>query len=87
MDDYDYAQRVWTVFELHTLKDYLKLYLASDVCQIANVFQNFCSNCFQYYNFDSVYFVSAPELDWNAMFKMHNLKLELISGSKMYRMI
>ena len=30
--DYDYAQRVWAGFNWRSLEDYLKLYLASDVC-------------------------------------------------------
>ena len=85
--DFDYVQRGWTASECHTLEDYLKLYLASDVCQLADVFQNFRSNCFQNYNLDPAYFVSAPQLAWNAMFKMQNLKLELISDPEMYRMI
>ena len=47
VDDFDYAQRVWMAFGCHTLEDYLKLYLPSDVCQLADVFENFRSNCFQ----------------------------------------
>ena len=39
--DYAYANQVWTAFGCHSLEDYLKLYLASDVCLLADVFQNF----------------------------------------------
>ena len=38
VEDFYYAQRVWTAFGCHTLEDYRKLYLASDVCQLADVF-------------------------------------------------
>ena len=40
-EDYVYANQVWTAFNCHSLEDYLKLYLASEVCQLANVFLNF----------------------------------------------
>ena len=58
-------KRVWTAFGCHTLEDYLKLYLASDVCQLADVFENFRTNCFQNYKLDPAYFVSAPQLACN----------------------
>ena len=86
-EDYDYAQIVWTAFGCATLEGYLKLYLASDVCQLADMFQNFRSICHQNYQLDPAYFVSAPQLAWNSMLKMQDLKLELISDPEMYRMI
>ena len=85
--DYDYAQQVWTAFGCRTLKDYLELYLRSDVCLLADVFQNYRTNCKAYYDLDPAYFVSAPQLSWNAMFKSLKLKLELISDQEMFLMI
>ena len=46
-EDYDYAQSLWMALGCVSLQDYLKLYLASDVCQLADVFQNFRSICHQ----------------------------------------
>ena len=43
VEDYDYAKRVCTAFGCTSLEDYLKLYLASNMCQLADVFQNFRS--------------------------------------------
>ena len=43
MEDFDYAQRVWRAFRCLTLEDYLKLYLASNVCQLADL-QKFPQN-------------------------------------------
>ena len=87
LEDYDYAKRVWTAFGCTSLEDYLKLYLASDVCQLADVFQNFRSICHTNYQINPAYFVLVPQLAWNSMFKMQDLKLELISDPEMYRMI
>ena len=36
---------------------------------------------------DPAYFISAPQLAWNSMFKMQDLKIQLISDPEMYRMI
>ena len=88
VEDYAYAQQVWTAFGCRSLEDYLKLYLTSDVALLADVFQNFRDICFRgRYQLDPAYFVSAPQFAWNSMFKMLNLKLELISDPEMYRMI
>ena len=86
-EDYDYAQRVWVSFGCRTLLDYLKLYLTSDVCQLADVFENFRRICFGMYKLDPAYFMSSPQLSWNSAFKKLGLKLELISDGEMYRMI
>ena len=61
--------------------------MASDVCQLADVFENFRNNCFCNYKLDQTYFVSSPQLAWNAMFEMQDIKLELISDPEMYCMI
>ena len=74
-------------FVVSILEDYLKLYLASDVCQLADVFQNFRSICHQIYQLYPAYFFSAPQLAWKLLFKMQDLKLELICDPEMYRMI
>ena len=86
-EDYNYAQSVWTAFGCVTLEDYLELYLASHVCQLADLFQYLRSICHQNYQLNPAYFVLAPQLAWNSMFKMQDLKLELFSDPEMYRMI
>ena len=78
-ENYDEAQSEWTAFEFATVEDYFKLYLSSDVCQLANVFHNFRSISNQNYQLDPAYLVSATQLSWNSMFTMQDLKLELIS--------
>ena len=85
--DYKYAQQIWNAFNCKTLEDYLKLYLISDVCLLADVFHNFRDICYRNYKLDPAYFISAPQLSWNSMFKMLNLELELISDHQMYRLI
>ncbi|GBN71052.1 hypothetical protein AVEN_232186-1, partial [Araneus ventricosus] len=44
-DDYQYAQRIWNIFNLQTLGDFHNLYVTSDVLLLADVFQNFRKLC------------------------------------------
>ena len=39
--DYAHAQNVWKIFRCRTMRDYLELYLFTDVCLLADVFQTF----------------------------------------------
>ena len=79
--DYDYAQRVWTVFNCRSIADYLKLYLASDVCQLADVFKNFRSICHQNYELDPAYIVSAPQLELNVQIPRARTRVYQRSGN------
>ena len=86
-DDYVYAQSVWREFGFSTLREYMQLYLTTDVCLLADVFENFRATCHEAYEIDPAYFVSAPQLAWNAMFKKTKLDVKLLSYPEMYRMI
>ena len=59
--------------------------MAIDICQLADVFEHFRSNCFIINTLDFAYLVLAPQLAWNVMFNMQNLKL--ISDPEMCRYI
>ena len=39
--DYSHAQHVWDNFHCSSLKEYMALYLLSDICLLADVFQAF----------------------------------------------
>lgn len=85
--DYEHAQRVWNTFKCETLKDYHDLYLKTDVLLLADVFEEFRKVCMTNYKLDPAHYVSAPQLSWDAMLKMTECNLELISDSEMYRML
>ena len=85
--DYTHAQHVFADFQCESLKDYMKLYLLSDICLLADVFQMFRNNSLEEYQLDPAYFVSAPQLAWNALLKHINQSIPLITDPEMYRMI
>ena len=39
--DYAHAKHVWTEFSSKTFNDYMSLYLLSDICLLADVFETF----------------------------------------------
>ena len=65
----------------------MQLYVTTDVCLLAVVFENFRATCHEAYELDPAYIVSGPQLAWNAMFTKRKLKVKLLSDPKMYRMI
>ena len=61
-EDYIHAQKVWDVFEINNIGDYHDLYVQSDILLLADVYENFRNMCFEKYQLDPTYFVSAPGL-------------------------
>ena len=76
---YGHVLNVWKSFNMKTFKDYLKLYNISDVLLLADVFENFRDLCLKIYGLDPTHYYTAPGLAWDAMLKMTNINLELLS--------
>ena len=85
--DYKHAQIVWNAFNLKTMGDYHNLYLKSDVLLLTDVFENFRKTCLQYYKLDPCHYYTSPGLSWDAMLKMTDIKLELMTDIDMYQFI
>ena len=84
---YAHAKHLFTNVQCESLKDYMQLYLFSDICLLADVFQMFRNNSLGEYQLDSAYFVSAPQLAWNALLKHIDQLIPLIIDPEMYWMI
>jgi len=80
LEDYDHALKVWSHFSCSTLKDYLELYLKTNVFLLTDIFENFRKICMQIYSLD-------PGLSWQAMLKATNVQLELLTDIDMNRFI
>ena len=85
--EYARAQHVWDIFHFSCLKEYMALYLLSDICLLANVFRAFRNQFLDEYQLDLVYFVSAPQLAWNELIKHFDRPIPLITDTEIYRMI
>ena len=67
--------------------EYHNLYLESDILLLADVFENFRKTCLQYYKLDPCHYFTSPGLSWDAMLKMTNIKLELMTDIDMFQFI
>jgi len=84
IDDYNLTQKVWKTFNCNTIKDYIKLYLKSDVFNLTDVFEN-CRKISQKINkLYPINYVTAPSISWDDMLKYTNVHLELISDGDTY---
>ena len=85
--DYQHAQTVWETFMLKTMGEYHDLYLKSDILLLADVFENFRKTCLEYYKLDPCHYFTSPGLSWDAMLKMTDIKLELMTDIDMFQFI
>jgi len=72
-EDYDQALKVWSRVSCSTLKDYLELYLKTDVFLLTDIFENFRKICMQIYSLDPAQYCTTPGLSWEAMLKTTNI--------------
>ena len=61
------------------MSDYHDLYLKTDVLLLADVFEKFMNTCLGYCGLDPCHYFSSPGLSWDAMLKMTEIELHLIS--------
>ena len=86
-DEYNHAKEVWDTFYIKTMGEYHDHYLVSDVLLLTDVFENFRKTCMQYYKLDPCHYFTSPGLSWDAMLKMTNIKLELMTDIDMFQFI
>lgn len=77
--EYQFAQNVWKEFNVKNMQQYTNIYLKADVLILADIFENFRSQCLQIYGLDPAHYVTTPSYSWDAMLKQTRVQLELIT--------
>ena len=84
-EEYECAKKIWKAFRIGNMGEYHNLYLLSDVLLLMDIFENFRKTCLQYYKLDPCHYFTSPGLSWDAMLKMTDIKLELMTDINMYQ--
>ena len=76
--DKEYKQAIdcWNNTGCETIKDYMMLYLKTDVFLWVDVFEKFRDNCLEYNEIDSCYTYFTPGLTWLCGLKYTNVRLK-----------
>ena len=82
--EYAHAKDVWKTFEMKSMREYHDLYLKTDVLLLADVFENFLDMALEHFKVDPCHYVTAPAMFFDALLKMSDVELELISDPEMY---
>lgn len=67
--EYKLAQNVWKAFNMNSFGEYHDLYLKTDVCLLADVFEFFRTKCIDIYKIDPAHFISLPSTSWQCMLR------------------
>ena len=85
--DYERAQKIWTHFNMQTLRDYHDHYLLSDVLLLADVMENFRNTIMDEHQLDCLHFFTLPSLAWASAMKFTGVTLDLITDPDAYLLI
>ena len=87
ISDYERANLIWSDFNCKSFKHYHDLYLKTDVCLLADIFENFRNIAFENYGLDVVHFITLPSYADSALYKFYGGEIELITDEDMLLMI
>ena len=82
--DYSTCEKTWDKFRMKNMGDYHDHYFKKEVLLLVDVFERFIDMCLKYYGLDPCHYFSSPGLNWDAMLKMTDVKLEKISDIDKY---
>ena len=85
--DYRHSLKVFNKFNIKNLREYHDLYVQRDTISLTDVFGSFRNLRLHTYALDPAYFLSLPELAWQACLKHSGVKLELTSDIDMLLML
>jgi hypothetical protein len=82
--DYQHATHVFDSFKCKTFRDYLEIYVKSDVLFLAAIFEQYRKTYYHHHTLDVLHYVSGPSLAFDSMLKMCKVKLDVLPSIDMY---
>ena len=79
-EDHNYVKKAFKTFECKSFADYLELCQNVGRIMLREVFLNFRRIEMQYYDLDSIHFITSADLTWNAELKVKKIELQLLSS-------
>jgi hypothetical protein len=86
-DEYRIAKDVWRIFKCEDLIDYTKVYCKLDTILLAEIFQKFRKDMFNFSGLDPSHYISLPSFAFDSMLKITKCKLELMNDIDMIQLI
>ena len=86
-EEYLHAVKIWNDVNMKNMSDYHNYYLKKDVLLLADIFEKFISRSLEIYKLDPSHYYSSPGVNLNAMLKIRQVKLKLISDIGMHLFI
>ncbi|MEW8542130.1 MAG: hypothetical protein AB2693_01230 [Candidatus Thiodiazotropha sp.] len=85
--DYDHANKLWNIFGMNCLEDYLRLYLLVQSLLFADVLENFREEMMKEYLLDILHYFSLPGFCWDACLFKSGVTLELLTCEEMHAVV
>jgi hypothetical protein len=85
--DYEHAQRVWRTFGCRTLRDYLLIYLHTDILLLADCFERFRDLSHRFFEMDTAKFLTLPQFAFHAMLKYTGITLDTMDNLEMVQWV
>lgn len=78
-EEHQFAKSVWKKFKCKNLIEYAALYCKIDTILLAEVFQKFRKEMFNFSGIDPSHYISLPSYSFDSMLKLTKCNIELIS--------
>ena len=59
-EQYQHVQKVWESYECKNVEDYHNLYVRTNACVLADVFENYRKTCLNQYKLDPAHYFTGP---------------------------